>query len=174
MANIAGCGGDPTAAAKKPSATHPVGVCEDSSAIRVGDYKLIVGQFARCGRNPNKDGAAEDFITQRMCGWWLPMGSAENAQRSAEIAEANELNFNASKHGAMLALAEMEAQAKAQIADINGKAAAAALPAPVLLFNIAEDPNERQDLSTTAAGKPVGAVTPCPVSLQSKTRLDSI
>ena len=31
-------------------------------AIRVGDYKLIVGQFARCGRNPNRAGVGLGFV----------------------------------------------------------------------------------------------------------------
>eukprot|EP01046_Picozoa_sp_COSAG06_P050013 COSAG06_NODE_7822_length_2368_cov_10.134717_1_plen_144_part_00 len=79
-------------------------------AIRVGDYKLIVGQFARCGRNPNRAGVDEDFITQRMCGWWLPMGSADNTQRAEQIAEAYALNENVSRHGAALDALDREQQ----------------------------------------------------------------
>ena len=37
-----------------------------------------------------------------MCGWWLPMGAEDNAQRAAEIAEAQSLNENASRYGAAL------------------------------------------------------------------------
>ena len=105
-------------------------------AIRVGDYKLIVGMFARCGRDPNRAGANEDFITQRMCGWWLPMGEERNEQRTAEIAEANALNENASRYGATLASQEQEA------IRTDTSAPSAVPPAlPVLLFNIALDPN---------------------------------
>ena len=121
MANIAGCGGAPGTT----SPTHPPGPCEDSMAIRQGDYKLIVGQFARCGRDPM---ASE--IAQRMCGWWLPLSAPENTKRIAEIAEARELNINASAQGARLKATE-----------------GAALP--VMLFHIPTDPNERDDLSTT-------------------------
>ena len=71
-------------------------------AIRQGDYKLIVGQFARCGRDPM---ASE--IAQRMCGWWLPLSAPENTQRIAEIAEARELNINASAQGARLKASEV-------------------------------------------------------------------
>jgi hypothetical protein len=119
MANIAGCGGAPGTT----SATHPPGPCEDSMAIRVGDYKLVVGQFARCGRNPM---ASE--ITQRMCGWWLPLSAPDNKRRTAEIAEARQLNINASWQGARL----------------SGTAGP-----PVMVFHIPTDPNERNDLSTT-------------------------
>ena len=105
-------------------------------AIRVGDYKLIVGMFARCGRDPNRAGADEDFITQRMCGWWLPMGEEGNAQRTAEIAEANALNENASRYGGALASQDQEA------IRTDTSAPSPVPPAlPVLLFNIALDPN---------------------------------
>ena len=50
MDNIAGCGG----VNGTQSATHPPGVCEDSSAIRVGDYKLIVGQVRTLKRSMNR------------------------------------------------------------------------------------------------------------------------
>jgi hypothetical protein len=90
MSNIAGCGG------KTSSATHPPGQCEESIAIRVGDYKLIVGMFARCGRDPNA--TSPDDIVQRMCGWWVPKGEPGNDQRTQEIAEAAARNANVSLH----------------------------------------------------------------------------
>ena len=102
-------------------------------AIRVGDYKLIVGMFARCGRDPNRAGSVEDFITHRMCGWLLPMGEKENNLRTAEIAEANALNENASRYGASLTAQEQEA--------VKNNTVGPPPTLPVLLFNIALDPN---------------------------------
>jgi|EP01043_Picozoa_sp_COSAG02_P045437 hypothetical protein len=119
------------------------GECEDSMAIRVGDYKLIVGQFARCGRNPNRAGEDEDFITQRMCGWWLPVGSANNTQRAEEIDEAYALNENASRHGS--ALDAIDREQHTQHAMTTAAPAPPPHPTlPVMLFNIALDPNGPQ------------------------------
>jgi hypothetical protein len=112
-------------------------------AIRVGDYKLIVGQFARCGRNPNRAGEDEDFITQRMCGWWLPVGSANNTQRAEEIDEAYALNENASRHGS--ALDAIDREQHTQHAMTTAAPAPPPHPTlPVMLFNIALDPNGPQ------------------------------
>ena len=42
-----------------------VGACANSSAIRVGNYKLIVGMWAACSKNNGS-------INPRMCAWWDP------------------------------------------------------------------------------------------------------
>ena len=126
-ASILGCGGS----AERSGRTTPVGECEESAALRVGDMKVIVGMFARCGRNP-----AVSDSTRRLCGWWLPKGAANNQRRVAEAAMAKSLNSNVS--------ASFEHTGGTDASEKNGGG-----PPPVLLFNISADPNEKQDLSTT-------------------------
>ena len=64
------------------------------------------------------------------------MGAEDNEQRTAEIAEANTLNENASRYGATLA-----AQAQEALSTGTGTPSATPPGLPVLLFNIALDPN---------------------------------
>lgn len=96
------------------------GACQNSSAIRSGEWKLIVGMFAACAHAPNSTAA-----TERACGWHRYIDSVDSPFE--EVADP-ESGYGSSGPAILPAVWSPYG-------------------VPVVLFNITADPEERRDVS---------------------------
>lgn len=109
------------------AATGQLGACQNSSAIRVGDWKLIVGMFATCASNPNSSALAE-----RLCGWHRYIGKNSGSDGIGEAIDS-ESGFGPSGPPPLPSRASNWHRES--------------LSPPVVLFNVSADPEERHDLA---------------------------
>lgn len=99
------------------------GTCQNSSAIRVGDWKLIAGMYAACAAPGAMNSSA---AIERACGWHRYVnGSAAEPAPASEPGSAGHWPIELPEPARPSAAADL----------------------PVVLFNISADPNERDDVS---------------------------